>query len=253
MLKKNDVITIKIEDLTNLGFGVGRHEGAVVFTSDTVPGEVCEVKIILAKGSYYVAKLMRVITPSDMRFDGRCSISGCKSCAYKNIGYRDELILKKKIIEGAFRHESLLGVEITDVIPSPLTDNYRNKAQYPISMNKNGEYVVGFYAPKSHRVCEASECPLAPTVFSDIIAVLKEYFKKHSISVYDEESGRGLLRHIYLRRGEVSTEVLLTLVINGTSLPAEDELIKTVCGKFSDVVGIIINVNKIFFNCIVTD
>ena len=253
MLKKNDVINLKIEDLTNLGFGVGRHEGAVVFVSDTVPEEVCEVKIILAKGSYYIGKLMRVLETSEMRCDGRCMISGCKSCAYKNISYKDELVLKKNIIAGAFRHEGLCDVTVSDVIPSPMSYNYRNKAQYPIAKSKTGEYVVGFYAPKSHRVCEASECPLAPTVFSDIIAVLKDYFKNHSISVYDEESGKGLLRHIYLRRGEISSEVLLTLVINGTSLPYEDELVELITKKFTNVVGILINVNKKSTNVILGD
>lgn len=253
MLKKNDIISIKIEDLTNLGFGVGRHEGAVVFVSDTVPGEVCEVKIILAKGSYYVAKLMKVITPSDMRCEGRCEISGCKSCAYKNIAYSDELILKKNIISGAFRHEGLTEVEVSDVTPSPVSNNYRNKAQYPIAMGKGGEYLVGFYAPKSHRVCEASECPLAPSIFSDIITTLKEFFKKHSLSVYDEESGKGLLRHIYLRRGEISGEILLTLVINGTSLPSEDELVTMIKDRFPEVVGILINANKKNTNVILGD
>ena len=253
MLKKNDVINLKIEDLTNLGFGVGRHEGAVVFVADTVPGEVGEVKIILAKGSYYVGKLMRVITPSSMRCEGRCDISGCKSCAYKNISYSDELILKKRIIEGAFRHEGLHDVEIMDVTPSPTASGYRNKAQYPIALNKNGEYVIGFYAPKSHRVCEASSCPLAPTVFAEIIESLKGYFTRNSLSVYDEESGKGFLRHVYLRRGEISGEILLTLVINGTSLPDEEGLVSLMREKFPDVVGILINTNKKNTNVILGD
>lgn len=253
MLKKNDVINLKIEDLTNLGFGVGRHNGAVVFVADAVVGEVDEVKIILAKGSYYIGKLVRIITPSDMRCDGRCNISGCKSCAYKNISYSDELVFKKKIIEGAFMHEGLTKVAINDVIPSPVSNNYRNKAQYPISKDKNGEYVVGFFAPKSHRVCEASKCPLAPTVFSDIIDELKVYFKRNEISVYDEESGKGLLRHVYLRRAEIGGEILLTLVINGTSLPDETGLAATIKSKFPDVVGLLINSNKKNTNVILGD
>ena len=253
MLKKNDIIRLNINDLTNLGFGVGRHEGAVVFVSDTVPGDTADAKVILAKGSYYVARVERFIKKSEMRCEGRCDNSACKSCAYKNISYEDELRLKENIIRDAFVHEGLSEVAIRGVIPSPMVKNYRNKAQYPISIGRDGEYVVGFYAPKSHRVTEARYCPLSPTIFGEIIDVLVDYFKKNSISVYNEETGEGLLRHIYLRRGEVSSEILLTLVINGKSLPDESGLVKLIKESFPDVVGILINTNTKRTNVILGD
>ena len=111
-------------------------------------------------------------------------------------------------------------------------------------MDKNGGYVIGFYAPKSHRVTEAADCPLAPAVFENIIEALREFFAKYSLSVYDESTGEGLLRHIYLRRGEISGEVLLTLVVNGNSLPHSDELVDDLTEKFPELVGILLNVNK---------
>ena len=245
MIKKNDVIKLKIEDMTNLGFGVGRHEGQVIFVSDAVTGDELEARIIKVNKSYAVGRVEKFTKKSPIRCEGRCPITACKSCAYRNVGYADELALKGEMVRGAFAREGLGEVKIEPVVPSPSTVEYRNKAQYPIQMDKNGEYVVGFYAPKSHRVTEARRCPLAPKSFGEIIEALTEIFKRHALSTYDEESGKGLLRHIYLRRGEISGEVLLTLVINATSLPsaAECDLVKTVSAAYPEVVGILINTN----------
>ena len=255
MIKKNDVIKLKIEDMTNLGFGVGRHEGQVVFVSDAVTGDELEARIIKVNKSYAVGRVEKFIEKSPIRCEGRCPITACKSCAYRLIGYDEELKLKRGIVSGAFAHEGLNEVKIEDVVPSPSTKGYRNKAQYPIQMDKNGEYVIGFYAPKSHRVTEARACPLAPEIFPEILDTLAKIFKRHALTVYDEESGKGLLRHVYLRRGEISGEVLLTLVINGTSLPgsAEEELVKTITATHPDVVGILINKNTEATNVVLGD
>ena len=253
MLKKNDTLTIEIVDLTNLGFGVGRHAGQVVFVSDTVVGDIAEVKIIKVNKSYAVARLEKLITPSKMRIDARCQISGCKSCTYRLISYEDELRLKCDSVRAAFRREGLSDVSVLDTLPSPAECEYRNKAQYPIAKNKDGEYVIGFFAPKSHRVTEARRCPLAPRVFGDILDLLARFFKDYDLSVYDETSGKGLLRHVYLRRGEVSGEILLTLVINGDSIPKESELVHRVCEAFPDVVGILINTNDKDTNVVLGD
>ena len=243
MLKKNDVIKLNIDDLTNLGFGVGRYGGEVVFVSDTVPGDTVMAKIIKAAKSYSVARVDKFITYSQKRCDTRCHITACKSCAYKHIGYGDELDLKRNTVKGAFLHEGLTDVEVHPATPSPDLHFYHNKAQYPISIDKNGNYTIGFYAPKSHRVTEARDCPLAPAVFAEILYTLADFFKKYAISVYDEESGKGLLRHVYLRRAEIGGEILLTLVINGDSIAKEDELVRIIAEKFPDVVGILINEN----------
>ena len=251
MVKKNDLINLKINGITNLGFGVGRHEGMVIFSSDTVPGDEALCKIIKVTPSYAIARCEKLITPSPDRCTDRCKISSCKSCTYKLIGYERELKYKRELIEAAFMHEGLSDVYVRDVIPSPSMTEYRNKAQYPLSRDKSGEYVVGFFAPKSHRVTEARKCPLAPTVFSEIIDTVTEFFKKHDISVYNEETGTGLLRHIYLRRAEVGGEVLLTIVINGKALPHEDELVTIITSRYPQIVGILINSNEKNTNVII--
>ena len=242
-LKKNQTIELDIIDITNLGFGVGKHEGEVVFVSGAVTGERILAKIIKVSSSFAVGRLERLLSPSEYRTDDRCQNRACQSCAYKCISYSHECEIKTENVRSCFKKCGLDGVGIAKLISSPQTAHYRNKAQYPISLTPQGEYQIGFFAPKSHRVTEAASCPLSPAPFSEILEELRAYFKKHSISVYNEESGEGLLRHIYLRRGEVSGEILLTIVINGTSIPAKNELCKSLTKKFPSIVGILLNTN----------
>lgn len=240
--KKNQCVTVEINDITDLGFGVGRVDGAVVFVSDTVPGDVCEVKIIKVNKTYLVGRVEKYIKKSDMRVTDRCSERACKSCAYKNISYKCEADFKEEGVRRIFGTSALEGITTAPVTVSPNEKRYRNKAQYPIAL-VDGEYRVGFFAPKSHRVTPIADCPLTPGVFSEICDELCRYFKENSVSIYDEESGMGLLRHIYLRRGEVSGEILVSVVINGRALPNEDALVKRMCDKFPSVVGVLINTN----------
>ena len=244
MLKKNDTFDLEIYDITNLGFGVGKCDGQIVFVSGAVPGDKARVKVIKINKSYAIARLERLISPSEKRCSTNCNVTQCKSCAYKELTYSHELTLKENTIKSAFLKEGLGEVKVMPTVPSPKVSEYRNKAQYPVAKDKNGEYVIGFYAPKSHRVTEAAACPIAPLVFAEINETLRTFFKEESYSVYDEESGEGLLRHIYLRRGEVSGEILLTVVINGKTLKNSDRLVSVIRDRFPDVVGILLNENR---------
>ena len=242
-LKKNQVLDVDIIDITNLGFGVARVDGEVIFIADAVTGDKAKIKIIKVAQSYAIGKVEEFISLSEKR-EMRCENKLCKACAYKNISYAHEADIKEEMVHQIFKKAGLPEVEIGKIITSPSSCHYRNKAQYPISRDKNGNYQIGFFAPKSHRVTDAVECPLAPNIFAEILCEAKGYFKENDISAYDEESGKGLLRHIYLRRGEVSGEVLLTFVINGTSLPNSEDLVRRMTEKFPQIVGILINENK---------
>ena len=252
-LKKNDVFTAEIIDITNLGFGVAKIDGQVIFISGAVTGDTVRTRIIKVGASYSVGRIEEFIKYSPWRTDDRCHNGGCRSCAYKCLSYERERDLKEESVRQIFKKIGLADVKIMPLVASPKEIGYRNKAQYPVSRDKNGEYSIGFYAPKSHRVTEAADCPLAPECFNQILEILRDFFKRYDISVYDEESGKGLLRHIYIRRGEVSGEVLLTLVINGTSLPHSDEMVNEITEKVGDVVGILLNFNKKSTNVILGD
>ena len=240
--KKNQTVTVEINDITDLGFGVGRVDGIVVFVSDTVPGDVCEVKLIKVNSTYLVGRAEKYITRSDKRVCTRCDERACKSCAYKNISYEYEANLKEEGVRRLFSTSALEGIVTAPVTISPAETRYRNKAQYPIAL-VDGKHRVGFFAPKSHRVTPIADCPLTPEIFSDVTDELLAFFDERGISVYDEETGKGLLRHIYLRRGEVSGELLVTVVVNGRDIPAEREMAKRICEKFPSVVGVLVNVN----------
>ena len=240
--KKNQTVTVEINDITDLGFGVGRVDGIVVFVSDTVPGDVCEVKLIKVNNTYLVGRAEKYIIRSDKRVCTRCSERSCKSCAYKNISYEYEATLKEDGVRRLFSTSALEGIVTAPVTVSPAETRYRNKAQYPIAL-VDGKHRVGFFAPKSHRVTPIADCPLTPEIFSDVTDELLAFFDERGISVYDEETGKGLLRHIYLRRGEVSGELLVTVVVNGREIPAEREMAKRICEKFPSVVGVLVNVN----------
>ena len=252
-LRKNDCFTSEIIDITNLGFGVAKVDGNVIFVAGCVPGDVAKIKIIKEGKSYSVGRVEEYISLSDKRVSVRCDNALCKSCAYKCLSYEYEKELKEESVRQIFKKAGLSEVEILPLVGSPVEKCYRNKAQYPLSVDKNGRISIGFYAPKSHRVTEAADCPLAPGIFSEILELLRGFFEEKSISVYDEKSGEGLLRHIYLRRGEISGEVLLTLVINGSSLPHSGELVQLVTEKFPEIVGILLNINILDTNIILGD
>ena len=149
--KKNQCVTLTINDITDLGFGVGRVDGAVVFVSDTVPGDVCEVKVIKVNKTYLVGRGEKYLKRSDKRVCDRCSERTCKSCAYKNISYEYESALKEDGVRRLFSSSALSGISTAPITVSPSPVRYRNKAQYPITFS-DGKHRVGFFAPKSHRV-----------------------------------------------------------------------------------------------------
>ena len=250
--KKNQTVQVEINDITDLGFGVGRVDGAVIFVSDTVPGDVIEAKIIKVNNTYLVGRAEKYIKKSTRRVTDRCSERACKSCAYKNISYTDEANLKEEGVRRLFSSSALAGISTSPVTVSPNMARYRNKAQYPITA-VDGEYRVGFFAPKSHRVTPVDDCPLTPRIFSEICREACEFFKENQISVYDEQSGQGLLRHLYLRQGEISGEVLLTVVINGETIKCEEKLVRRITEKFPTVVGILINTNRENTNVVLGD
>ncbi len=243
-IKKNDILDLEIIDITNLGFGVAKPDGAVIFISGALPGDRVKARIIKVQSSYYVARVEEFISKSQMRDDERCKSLRCRSCAYIALRYEEELRKKHEFVETAFRKAGLKELEISEVFPSPSTRAYRNKAQYPIRRLKNGEYAVGFFAPKTHNICEARDCALTPEIFKDILNLITDELQANDISTYDEESGLGLMRHIYLRRAETTGEILLTFVINGDTIPGIKGIVSRLVEKFPEIVGIMQNENR---------
>ncbi len=258
-MKKNQVIEVVTEDLNNLGFAVAHVDGMTVFIGGAIDGERVRARVITVKRTYAVARMEELLSPAPHRITPLCTVRGCGGCAYGSVAYSHEREVKRELVRTAFRRAGLSStvvnetVSVTDADGMPVTAHYRNKAQYPVSLNERGEYVIGFYGAKTHRVVEAAQCPLQPACFSDILATLRAYFERTRPTVYDETTGQGLLRHIYLRRASVGGETLLVLVANGVTLPDEAGLVSAVRAAHSDVVGILLNTNTAMTNVICGD
>lgn len=243
-MKKNDLLRLEITDINNLGYGVGRAPcGLVVFVSGAADGDLCEVKIIKVARDYAVGRLERILTPSPHRIAERhCEVRGCGGCTYTAITYPHETALKRRTVEAAFRKAGV-ACEVADVVTAGRVTGYRNKAQYPVRRGKDGELLIGFFAPKSHRVTEAAHCPLTPPLFGEILEAVRAHATAAGVLPYDEESGEGLLRHIYLRAAEDCREVLLTLVVTREEYPDAEGLMAALTARFPTLVGILLNVN----------
>ena len=244
MLTKNSVHRIEITDLNNLGFGVGRVEGRVVFVGGAVDGDVVEAHIIRVQADYAVARLVRILEPSPYRAESLCPAASCGGCAYRSVSAEHEEALKVARVRTAFCKCGTPDVNILPLLSTGERYGYRNKAQYPVTEDKDGRLVIGFYAPKSHRVVAAENCPLQDARFAPILATLRTELEKYKIRAYREEDGAGLLRHIYLRGDSEGREVLLTLVINGHTLPHAEEIVAALCAAHPCIVGILININR---------
>ncbi|MEE0968995.1 MAG: 23S rRNA (uracil(1939)-C(5))-methyltransferase RlmD [Clostridia bacterium] len=254
-LKKDDILTVRINEINNLGCGVGLHDesGVVVFVSGAVTGELVKVKIIKANKSYCVAKLIDIVEISRYREDGFCSMpSSCGGCTYRNINRDHELELKKSYVKHAFIKAGLDDVSIGDIIYDSRRSSYRNKAQYPVGKGKNG-VIAGFFAPKTHKIIPCSNCALQPDIFSEILNLFCKFTDEKNISVYDEVSGNGLIRHLYLRMGEVTGEIMVCIVINGDTLPFSDVFTKIMTSTFPMIKSIMLNVNKRNTNVVLGD
>jgi 23S rRNA (uracil1939-C5)-methyltransferase len=244
-LCKGSILTLCVTDLNNLGAGVGRAEdGRVVFVRGAVSGDVVEAEIIKVNKSFLVGRLLRILSPSPHRMEGFCSApNACGGCVYRHVTYEAELALKGEYVKNAFRKVGLPDVEVLPVKSTGRIRGYRNKGQYPIAKTKDG-IRAGFYAAKSHNLIPADHCMIQNEAFSPIVRAVCTFARRKGISVYDEETGKGLLRHIYLRVGEKTGQIMLCLVVNGDSLPFSDEFCREMTEAFPRLTGILLNVNR---------
>ncbi len=226
-MQKNDEIPLIIEDYTSEGNGVGRVDGLAVFVPNTAIGDTIRCRIIKIKPHYAIGKCMEIAAPSKDRIKPDCPVfSQCGGCAFRHISYDAELAHKEKRVKEAFRRLSHMDVPLEPILGAERIDGYRNKAQYPVAV-ENNEVKIGFYAPRSHRVIDSCGCALQPPEFAQAAKLLKAFIKKHNVSVYDETTGRGLIRHLYLRKAFATGELMVCVVINGKDLLHGQSLLET--------------------------
>lgn len=243
-MRKNESVRVTVEDVNNLGYGVGHLDGLTVFVRGGVTGETVTAKVIKVTKSYLVALVQEIPERSEKRCAPDCgSYPACGGCVYRHITYAHELELKRAYVKNAFRKAGV-DAEVEEVRTTGRTEGYRNKAQYPITADpRTGALEIGFYAGSSHRLVPAENCRLQPAVFGRISHDVVRFLTEHGISAYDENTHGGLVRHLYLRRGEETGEVLVCLVLNGRSLPDGDAFAAELMRRYPEIVGVLLNEN----------
>lgn len=239
-LQKNQDIQLNIEGYTAEGNGVGHYNGQAVFVSGAAKGDEIIAHIIKAKKTYAIGIIKQILKPSPDRIAVDCAhFRSCGGCAFRHISYEAEKELKRQKVVDAFKRLAHIDVPVKDIITCK-TERYRNKAQYPVGFDK--EIVAGFYAQKSHRIINSSDCVLQPEEFSKIVEIVKEWMAEFDIPAYNGETGNGLVRHIYIRKAFATGQIMVCLVINGNSLPYADELCDDLI-RIENIKSIVINEN----------
>ena len=244
-LQKNQILTLRIERLSSDGSGVAHSaDGEAVFVPGTAPGDEARVRIVKDCGRYAFGILDELLTPSPDRIPADCPVAGpCGGCSLRHLDYAAELRAKQESVLDAFRRIGGLEVPVLDILPSPDVDRYRNKVQFPVGVDKNGVPCIGFYAGRTHRIVPCPDCKLQPGVLNEIGNALCAFFAQQNIRPYDEQSGKGLVRHLFLRRGAHSGQIMVCLVCTRAKLPHAEQLCTALREQFPAISTILLNVN----------
>ena len=234
-MQKNDFIELVIEDISTEGAGIGKYDGMTFFVKDAIIGDRILAKIIKLKKTYGYARLMEIKGASPYRVEPRCIYArSCGGCQIQEMDYQSQLEFKQRKVRGnlirlgGFK-ESEIDQVMEPIVGMDYPFGYRNKAQFPVGVNAEGEIVTGFYAGRTHTIIANTNCALGAAVNEKILQNVLTYMKETNTSAYDEKTGKGLVRHILIRYGFDSKEIMVCLIINGRKLPSADVLVGKLC------------------------
>ncbi len=241
--KKNDSVTVSVTDMGQDGEGIGKAEGYTLFIKDAVVGDKVRAKVIKAKKNYGYARLMEVLEPSPDRVEPRCSCARqCGGCQIQALSYQRQLQFKEEKVRNVL--ERIGGFEKISLQPIIGMENpyrYRNKAQFPIGTDREGRPIAGFYAGRTHTIIPQEDCVLGVRENKAILEVILGFMEEFSIPAYREEEGSGLVRHVLIRYGFATKEIMVCVVINGDRLPKAEILAE----RLADIAGMTsISINK---------
>lgn len=225
MLRQKEIYTARIEDYTAEGQGVCRVEGCAVFVPDAIFGELCRIRITKAAKTWAAGEIVQILEVSPHRVNRACPQGKrCGGCAFPHMDYEEECRLKSRRVTDALNR--LAGEQLSSVpiLPAPAMESYRNKAQYPVVTERN-RALAGFYQAGTHRVIPIQRCGILPPEMDQIRKIVTDYMDYYRVNAYDESTGKGLIRHIYVRKGWVSGQILVCLVTTSPRIPHESELI----------------------------
>ena len=242
---KNNIVELKIEDIGVNGEGIGKVEGYTLFIKDAIVGDYVKVKIMKTQKTYGYARLMEVIEPSPLRVVPKCSVArSCGGCQLQEMDYKAQLAFKKeKVKNNIERIAGITDFEIYDTLGMDEPYYYRNKAQYPVGEDRDGNIVTGFYAGRTHSIIPCDDCVIGDEINGTILRLIKSFMEKYNIRPYNEETGKGLVRHILIRKGFKTGEIMVCIIINGNKLPNSEKLIEALL-EIDGMTSISLNINK---------
>ena len=230
--KKNDIVVIKIEDMGTEGEGIGKAEGFPLFVKDAVIGDEIKARIVKVKKNYGYGRLEEILTPSPFRATPRCTYNRqCGGCQLQSLSYDKQLEFKQQKVRNNLLRIGGFSAEELERIMEPIVGmedcwHYRNKAQFPIGTDKQGNPIAGFYAGRTHTIIANTDCALGVSENKEILEAVLLWMRSYRIPAYEETSGKGLVRHVLIRKGFTSGELMVCLVINGKKLPKAKELVE---------------------------
>ena len=228
-MKKDDMLEITIEDISSDGSGVGKADGFALFVKDTIPGDQVKVKIMKMKKRYGYARLMEILVPSPDRIQAPCPVARqCGGCQIQQMSYERQLTFKENKVCNNLRR--LGGLDLSAMEVEPICGmeepfHYRNKAQFPIGRDKNGKIIAGFYAGRTHSIIANTDCLLGAEENEAILNEVISWMEVCKVEPYDEKTGKGLVRHVLIRKGFTTKELMVCLVINGRKIPQVEKLV----------------------------
>lgn len=257
-MKKNDFLELTVTDTDKNGYGISHApNGMTVFVKNACAGDKLTAKIIKITKSYAVAIIENIIQPSADRVSDGCAVSGkCGGCVFQHISYDAECHFKEESINSAFKRIGKLDLKISEFYGAKNTESYRNKAVYPVGINKDGNIVSGFYAQMSHRIVTHDNCKIGDADFIKIRDYIISYMSENNIMPYNESDRTGVLRSIYLRKATKDNSIILTLIINTPKLHSEKtefHFCANIINKFPQICSVLVNVNQKPSNAVLGD
>ena len=243
-MEKNEIVLLKIEDMNTDGEGIGKIDGYPLFVKDTVIGDTAKVLITKKKKTYGYGRLVELVTPSVFRVKCACPIARpCGGCQLQALSYEKQLAFKEnKVRSNLERIGGFADIPMEPILGMEYPWRYRNKAQIPVGKDSNGKIIAGFYAGRTHAIIDQEDCLLGSAKNAPIVSIVKHFMEQYKIPPYDEKTKKGLVRHILIREGFQTGEIMVCLVLNGRTLPHWEVLIKRLL-EVEGMKDISINVN----------
>lgn len=242
---KNEKYVVDIIDNGFEGEGIAKIDGLTVFVPGSIKGEKCEILIVKVLASHAYGKIVNIIEKSENRKESDCATyKRCGGCSLRHMTYESTLKLKRQVVQNLVNKGLKKKVEVLETIGMENPYNYRNKAQYPVGLNSEGQPEVGVFAQRTHTIIPIQTCLIQTEISQKIAKTILNFVKEKNIQVYNEENQKGLLRHIVIKVGKYTNQVMCILVVNDSKFNQEQELVKLLCEKYPEIKTIVKNINN---------